>query len=69
MRAKDLYVAPKALNNALRFISNAIYIENAFEKIKPFLEKILYEASAHVMKITQEEIYMFSEDIVEYLRR
>jgi hypothetical protein len=68
-RAKDLYVAPKTLNNALKFISNAVYIDNAFDKIKPFLQKILYEAAAPIMKISQEDMFIFSDDVVEYLRR
>lgn len=58
-RAKDLYVAPKTLNNALKFISNAVYIDNAFDKIKPFLQKILYEAAAPIMKISQEDMFIF----------
>jgi hypothetical protein len=61
-------VGSKCLNQALKFISASTKQSNTMEKLKPYVENILYDTIIPIMFVSQKDINMFNNDPVEYIR-
>jgi hypothetical protein len=65
---KENFVGSKCLNQALKFISASTKQSNTMEKLKPFVENILYDTIIPIMFITQKDVSTFQNDPIEYIR-
>ena len=65
---KDKFVGSKCLNQALKFISASTKQSNTMEKLKPYVENILYDTIIPIMFITQKDMTTFNNDPIEYIR-
>jgi importin-7 len=63
-------VGSKALNFGIKYVSQSTKMPATMSKLKPFIEKILYEVLiVPIMMITHRDVSMFSEDPIEYVRK
>ena len=65
---KTGFVGSKALNFAIKFISSSTKLQNTMEKLKPFVETILYDTVIPILYVTERDITKFQNDPVEYIR-
>lgn len=65
---KDKFVGSKALSFAIKFTSAATKQDNTMDKLKPFVENILYDTIIPIMFITEKDMTTFTNDPVEYIR-
>jgi importin-7 len=65
---KDKFVGSKALSFCIKFTSAATKQENTMDKLKPFVENILYDTVIPIMFITEKDMSTFANDPVEYIR-
>lgn len=65
---KTGFVGSKALNFAIKFISNSTKLQNTMEKLKPYVETILYDTIVPILYVTERDITKFQNDPVEYIR-
>ena len=65
---KDKFVGSKALSFCIKFTSSATKQENTMDKLKPFVENILYDTIIPIMFITEKDMTSFTNDPVEYIR-
>jgi len=61
-------VGSKALNFAIKFISNSTKLQNTMEKLKPFVENILHDTVVPTLYITERDVNSFNNDPIEYIR-
>ena len=57
------------MNFAIKYVSASTKLETTMEKIKPFVENLLYEIIIPIMKTTHKDITLFKEDPIEYVRK
>lgn len=70
LRRKTNFIGSKSLNYAIKYVSQATKMAATMTKLKPFVEKILYEVIiAPIMMITHKDISLFKEDPIEYVRK
>jgi hypothetical protein len=63
-------VGSKALNFAIKFVGQATKMPLTMGKLKPFVEKLLYEVIVvPIMLVTHRDITLFREDAIEYVRK
>jgi len=65
---KTNFVGSKALNYAIKFISISIKRTNTMEKLKPYVENLLYDTVIPIMYITEKDVETFTSDPVEFIR-
>jgi hypothetical protein len=65
---KEKLVGSKCLNQALKFISASTKQSNTMEKLKPYVENILYDTIIPIMFVTQKDMNTFNNDPIEYIR-
>ena len=68
-KRKTHFVGSKALNFVIKLVSSAIKIPLTMEKMKPFIDNILYETAIPLMIISNRDIQLFEEDPIEYVRK
>lgn len=68
-KRKTAFVGSKALNSAIKFVSSCTKIPLAMEKLKPFVENILYETVIPIMLITHKDATLYKDDSIEYIRK
>jgi hypothetical protein len=70
LRRKTNFIGSKALNFAIKYVGQATKMPISMAKLKPFVEKLLYEVIvAPVMLLTHRDISLFKEDPIEYVRK
>jgi len=65
---KTHHVGSKALNFAIKFISASTRMQNTMEKLKPYVENILYDTVIPIMYITQRDVEQMEDSPIEYIR-
>jgi hypothetical protein len=68
-KRKNGFVGSKTLNFNIKYVSSATKLQNTMEKLKPFIENILYETIMPIMLVTHKDVTLFNEDPVEYIRK
>lgn len=65
---KTGHVGSKALSFAIKFISNSTKQQGTMEKLKPFVENILYDTIIPILFVTERDVTTFNNDPVEFIR-
>mmetsp|Transcript_29520 Transcript_29520/g.44887 ORF Transcript_29520/g.44887 Transcript_29520/m.44887 type:complete len:666 (+) Transcript_29520:641-2638(+) len=65
---KTNFVGSKCLNFNIKFIAKCSQLSNTMEKLKPFVENILYDTIIPIMFITEKDLETFNDDPIEYIR-
>jgi len=65
---KTNFVGSKCLNFNLKFISKCSQISYTMEKLKPYIEQILYEIIIPIMLVTEKDMDSFTNDPSEFIR-
>lgn len=68
-KRKNVFVGSKCLNFAIKFVSFCTKVESSMEKLKPFIENLLYETIIPIMLITHKDALLYKEDPIEYIRK
>ena len=68
-KKKTNFVGSKTLNFNLKFVTCACKIERTMNKLKPFIDNILYETAIPIMLISQRDMSLFHEEPIEYIRK
>lgn len=67
-KRKNCFVGSKALNFAIKFISKCSQMDHTMNKLKPYVENILYDTVIPIMFVTQRDLETFETDPIEYIR-
>jgi hypothetical protein len=60
----------KSLNFAIKYVSQSTKMPVTMKKLKPFIEKLLYEIIVSpIMLLTHRDVTLFKEDPIEYIRK
>lgn len=68
-KRKTEFVGSKTLNFAIKFVSHSTKIKSTMEKLKPFIENLLYETIIPIMLITHKDASLYSDEPIEYIRK
>ena len=68
-RKKTNFVGSKTLNFVIKFVTCSCKIERTMNKLKPFIDNILYETAIPIMLISHRDMSLFHEDPIEYIRK
>lgn len=68
-KRKTGFVGSKTLNFNIKFVTASTKLQKTMDKLKPFIENILYETIIPIMLITQKDATLFHEDPIEYIRK
>lgn len=68
-RRKTHFVGSKALNFAIKYVSACTKLELTMDKLKPFVENLIYEVVIPIMKVTHKDVVLFRDDPIEYVRK
>jgi len=63
------FVGSKCLNFVIKYISAATKIKSTMERLKPYVENILYQTVIPIMMVSERDIKLFQEDPIEYIRK
>ena len=66
---KTNFVGTKSMIYTIRFITNTTRNPEAFEKIKPYIETILYDCIVPLMFAKQADIDLFRNEPVEFIQK
>lgn len=70
LKKKTNFVGSKALNFSLKYVSQSTKMKLTMDKLKPFVEKLLYDVIVTpIMLITHRDITVYSDDPIEYVRK
>ena len=70
LKRKNCFVGSKAINFAIKFISQSTKMPFTMDKLKPFVVQLLTEVVVTpLMLITHKDITLFKEDSIEYVRK
>lgn len=70
LRRKTNFVGSKSLNYAIKFVGQSTKMKQTMEKLKPFIEQLLFEVIiVPIMLITHKDITLFKDDPIEYIRK
>ena len=65
---KTNFVGSKCLNFNLKFIAKCTQISNTMEKLKPYVENILYDTIIPIMFVSEKDMDQFQHDPAEFIR-
>jgi len=65
---KTNFVGSKALSFSIKFLSNCTKQEHTMEKLKPFVENIMYDTIIPILYVTEQDMTTFTNDPVEFIR-
>lgn len=68
-KRKTSFVGSKTLNFNIKYVTAGIKLPKTMEKLKPFIDNILYETIMPIMLITHKDATLFHEDPIEYIRK
>ena len=68
-KRKTGFVGSKTLNFNIKFVTASTKLQKTMDKLKPFIENILYETIIPIMLITQKDATLFHDDPIEYIRK
>ena len=65
---KKNHVHPGTMSYAIRYVSLATTIPHTMNKLKPFVDTLLYQAIVPIMMLNAQDIEVFEMDSAEYIR-
>lgn len=68
MSRKTNFVGSKALSFSIKVLSYCTKHENTMEKLKPFIENIMFDTIVPIMYITERDINTLNDDPIEFIR-
>jgi hypothetical protein len=68
-KRKTNFVGSKTLNFNIKYVTSATKLPRTMEKLKPFIENILYETIMPIMLVTHKDVTLFNDDPIEYIRK
>jgi hypothetical protein len=68
-KRKSGFVGSKTLNFNIKYVTAATKLQRTMEKLKPFIQNILYETVMPIMLVTHRDATLFHEDPIEYIRK
>ena len=68
-KKKTNYVGSKTLNFVIKMVTASCKIERTMNKLKPFMDNVLYETVVPIMLVSHRDMTLFQEDPVEYIRK
>lgn len=66
---KTKFVGSKCLNFNIKFVSACVKIPQTMDKLRPFIENIMYETAIPIMMATHRDVSLFNDDPIEYIRK
>jgi hypothetical protein len=70
LRRQTNFIGSKALNFSIKYVSQSTKMKLTMDKLKPFVEKLLYEVIVSpIMLITHRDITLYKDDPIEYVRK
>ena len=69
LQREKQFVGSKALNFAIKFVSQAIKRPHTMGKLKPLVGNILFNIVIPIMYITENDLTTFETEPIEYIRR
>jgi len=68
-KRKTGFVGSKTLNFNIKYVTSATKLNRTMDKLKPFIENIIYETIMPIMLITHKDATLFKDDPIEYIRK
>lgn len=68
-KRKTEFVGTKCVSFCIKFVTYSMKVDKTLEKLKPFIEKILYETAIPIMLVTHKDVELFAQDPTEYVRK
>lgn len=68
-KRKSEFVGTKTVSWAIKYVTYAMKVPITMEKLKPYIENILYEIVIPIMLITHKDSVLFEQDPTEYVRK
>ena len=68
-KKKTHFVGSIALNYALQFLCIATKIPLTMSIMEPYIENILFETTVPIILVTTNDVYLFKEEPIEYIRK
>ena len=68
-RRKTHFVDSKALNFAIKYVSQSTKLNETMKVLQPYVENLLYETIIPIMLVTHKDVTLFKEDPIEYIRK
>ena len=68
-RKKTNFVGSKTLNFVIKFVTCSCKIDRTMNKLKPYIDNILYETAIPIMLVSHRDMSLFHEDPIEYIRK
>lgn len=65
---QNSFVGSKALNYVIKFASHSTKLKNTMEKLKPFVQNILYNVVIPILYVSERDMQSFNNDPIEYIR-
>jgi hypothetical protein len=53
------FVGSKCLNFAIKYVSAATKIKQTMDKLKPFMDRIMYQSVVPIMLVTERDVSLF----------
>ena len=69
LRRRTHFIGSKALNFAIKFVSQSTKLPVTMKILQPFIETLLFETLVPIMLITHKDVTLFKEDPIEYIRK
>jgi len=68
LATKTNFVGAKALSFAVKYLTSSTKKQNTMEKLKPFIENLLYETLVPILFITEMDVESFHNNPVDFIR-
>lgn len=65
---KSFFVGSKALSFSIKFLSNCTKLPNTMEKLKGYVENILFDTIVPILYVTEQDMNTFNNDPIEFIR-
>lgn len=70
LKRQTHFVGSKALNFVIKFVSQSTKLPGTMSKLKPFIEKLLFEVIVSpIMLLTHRDVTLFKDDPIEFIRK
>lgn len=65
---EEQFVGTRTLALSIKFCSASLTIKAARQMLEPYVEKILFDISLPLFMTSEQELAIFNEDQIEYVR-
>ena len=68
-KRKTNFIGSKTLNHVIKFVTCSCKIERTMNKLKPYIDNILYETAIPIMLVSHRDMDLFQNEPIEYIRK